>query len=98
MDTSPYYSCCGRGNESQLKTYDSAGRPVGFPLFYDNYFVPRGYGVVLVDEAGTNRSSGCPSGPDATGTSVAVIDWLNGRAPAPGERRCRPAGPTARSA
>src|SRR5262249_4961400 len=22
MDASPYYSCCGRGNESQKKTYD----------------------------------------------------------------------------
>ena len=46
MDASPYYSCCGRGNESQLKTYDSAGNAVQFPLFYDNYFVPRGYAVV----------------------------------------------------
>ncbi|MCP3800446.1 hypothetical protein NLX83_14365 [Allokutzneria sp. A3M-2-11 16] len=52
MDASPYYSCCGRGNESELKTYDANGRPVGFPLFYDNYFVPRGYSVVLVDLAG----------------------------------------------
>ncbi|WP_302185257.1 CocE/NonD family hydrolase, partial [Streptomyces sp. AC627_RSS907] len=43
MDASPYYSCCGRGNEPQKKTYDSAGRPVQFPLHYDNYFVPRGY-------------------------------------------------------
>ena len=40
MDASPYYSCCGRGNESQKKTYDADGNVVQMPLFYDNYFVP----------------------------------------------------------
>ncbi|WP_329063146.1 Xaa-Pro dipeptidyl-peptidase [Amycolatopsis sp. NBC_01480] len=82
MDASPYYSSVGRGNESEFKTYDAQGRPVGFPLYYDNYFVPRGYAVVLVDLAGTNRSTGCV---DVGGTSdvqsaKTVIDWLNGRA------------------
>ena len=33
MDASPYYSCCGRGNESQLKTYDAQGDVVQMPLF-----------------------------------------------------------------
>lgn len=82
MDASPYYACCGRGNESELKTYDSAGRPVGFPLFYDNYFVPRGYAIVLVDLAGTNRSQGCADvgGPSDVTSAKAVVDWLNGRA------------------
>ncbi|WP_371501438.1 Xaa-Pro dipeptidyl-peptidase [Kitasatospora sp. NBC_00374] len=82
MDASPYYSCCGRGNESQLKTYDTRGRPVGFPLFYDNYFVPRGYAVVLVDLSGTNRSDGCVDvgGPADITSAKAVVDWLNGRA------------------
>ncbi|HEY0494467.1 MAG TPA: Xaa-Pro dipeptidyl-peptidase [Kutzneria sp.] len=81
MDASPYYACCGRGNESQLKTYDSAGKPVQFPLYYDNYFVPRGYAIVLVDLAGTNRSNGCVDigGPSDIGSARAVIDWLNGR-------------------
>ena len=46
MDASPYYSCCGRGNESQKKTYDANGNVVQMPLFYDNYFVPRGYAFV----------------------------------------------------
>jgi X-Pro dipeptidyl-peptidase len=84
MDASPYYSCCGRGNESQVKTYDAAGNPVQFPLFYDNYFVPRGYAVVLVDLMGTNRSDGCVDvgGPSDIGSAKAVIDWLNGRATA----------------
>ncbi|MCI2424142.1 Xaa-Pro dipeptidyl-peptidase [Saccharopolyspora sp. K220] len=83
MDASPYYSCCGRGNESELKTYDEQGRPLGFPLFYDNYFVPRGYATVLVDLAGTNRSEGCVDvgGPSDITSAKAVIDWLNGRSP-----------------
>ncbi|WP_084724874.1 Xaa-Pro dipeptidyl-peptidase [Streptacidiphilus melanogenes] len=82
MDASPYYACCGRGNESQVKTYDAQGHPVQFPLFYDNYFVPRGYAVVLVDLAGTNRSDGCVDvgGPSDVTSAKAVIDWLNGRA------------------
>ncbi|MEC4017479.1 Xaa-Pro dipeptidyl-peptidase [Streptomyces sp. H27-D2] len=81
MDASPYYACCGRGNESQKKTYDAAGEPVQFPLFYDNYFVPRGYAVVLVDLAGTNRSDGCVDvgGRSDVQSAKAVVDWLNGR-------------------
>jgi X-Pro dipeptidyl-peptidase len=84
MDASPYYSCCGRGNENQLKTYDAQGNPIGFPLHYDNYFVPRGYAFVAVDLAGTNRSDGCVDvgGPSDIGSAKAVIDWLNGRATA----------------
>ncbi|MEU4805488.1 Xaa-Pro dipeptidyl-peptidase [Actinosynnema sp. NPDC023587] len=82
MDASPYYSCCGRGGEKEVKTYDSAGRPVGFPLHYDNFFVPRGYAVVLVDLAGTNRSRGCVDigGASDIGSAKSVVDWLNGRA------------------
>ncbi|WP_051072621.1 Xaa-Pro dipeptidyl-peptidase [Streptomyces mobaraensis] len=88
MDASPYYSCCGRGNESQKKTYDAQGKPVQFPLFYDNYFVPRGYAVVLVDLAGTNRSDGCVDvgGRSDVQSAKAVVDWLNGRARAYGSR------------
>ncbi|MFJ3309519.1 Xaa-Pro dipeptidyl-peptidase [Streptomyces sp. NPDC086549] len=82
MEASPYYSCCGRGNENQKKTYDAKGRPVRIPLFYDNYFVPRGYAFVAVDLPGTGRSDGCT---DAGGlgdvlSAKAVVDWLNGRA------------------
>ncbi|MFJ3230621.1 Xaa-Pro dipeptidyl-peptidase [Streptomyces sp. NPDC086787] len=82
MDASPYYSCCGRGNESQLKTYDANGDVVQMPLFYDNYFVPRGYAFVGVDLAGTNRSDGCVDigGRSDIQSAKAVIDWLNGRA------------------
>ncbi|RZQ62263.1 CocE/NonD family hydrolase [Amycolatopsis suaedae] len=81
MDTSGYYGNLGRGRESQLKTYDSHGNMLLSPLYYDNYFVPRGYAVAQVDMAGTNRSTGCNdnNGPNNTASSTAVIDWLNGR-------------------
>ncbi|MFI2426077.1 Xaa-Pro dipeptidyl-peptidase [Streptomyces sp. NPDC018955] len=81
MDASPYYSCCGRGNENQRKTYDANGDVVRMPLFYDNYFVPRGYAVVGVDLAGTNRSDGCVDvgGRSDIQSAKAVVDWLNGR-------------------
>ncbi|MFF1293401.1 MULTISPECIES: Xaa-Pro dipeptidyl-peptidase [unclassified Streptomyces] len=84
MDASPYYSCCGRGNESQRKTYDANGDVVQMPLFYDNYFVPRGYAFVGVDLAGTNRSDGCDDvgGRSDVLSAKAVVDWLNGRATA----------------
>jgi X-Pro dipeptidyl-peptidase len=84
MDASPYYSCCGRGNESQKKTYDASGHVVQMPLFYDNYFVPRGYAFVGVDLAGTNRSDGCVDvgGRYDIQSAKAVVDWLNARAKA----------------
>jgi X-Pro dipeptidyl-peptidase len=82
MVASPYYLCCGRGNESEVKQYDANGNPTKFPLFYDNYFVPRGYAFVAVDMAGTARSTGCSDeGAASDILSVkAVVDWLNGRA------------------
>jgi X-Pro dipeptidyl-peptidase len=85
MDASPYYSTLGRGNESELKKdTDGDGLLDQWPLYYDNYFVPRGYAVVLLDMVGTNNSTGCPTTngtPDNLSAKVA-IDWLNGRAKA----------------
>ena len=82
LEGSPYYACCGRGNESELKEYDANGVITKQPLFYDNYFVPRGYAFVSADLAGTNRSTGCEDvgGPEEVQSAKAVIDWLNGRA------------------
>ena len=83
MDASPYYSTLGRGNESELKRdLDGDGLLDRWPLFYDNYFVPRGYAVVLLDMVGTNNSTGCPVTGDPPDhlSAVAGIDWLNGRA------------------
>jgi X-Pro dipeptidyl-peptidase len=71
---------------------------VRFPLFYDNYFVPRGYAVVLVDVAGTSRSRGCldAGGPGDVASGKAAIDWLNGRAPGYSALSGMPPGPPAR--
>jgi X-Pro dipeptidyl-peptidase len=84
LEASPYYAGPGRGNELQVKQYDKSGNIVSFPLFYDNYFVPRGYAVVLVDVAGTNRSQGCTDagGPQDIGSATSAIKWLNGNATA----------------
>ena len=48
----------------------------------DNYYVPRGYAVVLGESIGTFNSDGCPTVGDRVETlgTKAVIDWLNGRA------------------
>lgn len=82
MVASPYYACCGRGSELELKAYARDGSPRRYPLFYDNFFVPRGYAVALVDMAGTNRSDGCADIGERSdvGSVKAVVDWLNGRA------------------
>jgi X-Pro dipeptidyl-peptidase len=81
MDASPYYLSLGRGNESELKKYDAAGNPTKFPLYYDNYFVPRGYAFVAVDMAGTARSTGCTDegGRSDIESVKAVVEWLNGK-------------------
>jgi X-Pro dipeptidyl-peptidase len=52
------------------------------PGSLDNYYVPRGYAVVLGESIGTFNSDGCPDvgGPWETLGTKAVIDWLNGRA------------------
>ncbi|WP_203918019.1 CocE/NonD family hydrolase [Rugosimonospora africana] len=83
MDASPYYTTLGRGNESQLKVDDANGDGLlaQWPLFLDNYFVPRGYAVALVDMTGTGHSTGCPTvqGETDNMAAVEVIDWLSGR-------------------
>lgn len=82
IDESPYYDNAGRGNEKERKQYDGSGALKKFPLFYDNYFVPRGYAVLHVDMSGTTKSDGCPDmgGRGDVLGGKAVIDWLNGRA------------------
>ena len=85
MDASPYYTTLCRGNDSEcIADFDGDGINDKWPLFYDNYFVPRGYAVMLLHMVGTGFSNGCPlTGPPAEHMSaVAAIDWLNGRRPA----------------
>jgi X-Pro dipeptidyl-peptidase len=81
MHESPYYDVPGVGFELDHKTYGADGNLTKFPLFYDNYFVPRGYAFVSVDMIGTRLSDGCPTsgGPSDVLGGKAVIDWLNGR-------------------
>ncbi|WP_037935736.1 CocE/NonD family hydrolase [Streptosporangium roseum] len=84
MHESPTFDEPGAGFENEKKKYDANGNATKFPLYWDNYFVPRGYAFVSVDMIGTKLSDGCPTSygaPDVLG-GKAVIDWLNGRASA----------------
>lgn len=75
MEASPYY-----GRASGTPEPDETR---GFPGWWDEYFVPRGYAIVQVEMQGTGRSFGCPTtgGVEDTTSIEAVVDWLNGRAP-----------------
>ncbi|MFI6538825.1 CocE/NonD family hydrolase [Nonomuraea sp. NPDC050547] len=84
MQESPYYDNPGVGFEIEKKKYDADGNVTKFPMYYDNYFVPRGYAFVSVDMIGTRLSDGCPMSYGASDVlgGKAVVDWLNGRATA----------------
>ena len=82
--------------------HDRAGVLDKFPLYYDNYFVPRGYAFIAADAVGTAFSTGCPlhGGPGDVAGFKAVIDWLMGRTPGYDTGRHTPsprAGTTART-
>ena len=84
IDPSPYYTTLGRGHEGQLiEDRDGDGLNDVWPLYYDNYFVPRGYAFIHAHMNGTGFSTGCPmhGGPGDVASMEAVIDWLNGRTP-----------------
>jgi X-Pro dipeptidyl-peptidase len=72
------------GGEASLAV-DASGRESAGPNLpgsLDDYYVPRGYAVVLGESIGTFNSQGCPDvGAEAeTLGTKAIIDWLNGRA------------------
>jgi X-Pro dipeptidyl-peptidase len=81
IDPSPYYTSVGKGTPTQYIHTAPDGVPDEFPLFYDNYFVPRGYAVIVAQANGTAFSTGCPlhGGPGDIASLKAVIDWLQGR-------------------
>jgi X-Pro dipeptidyl-peptidase len=99
MDASPYYNTVGRGYEGHCKTGTTElSTPVGtpglgcsaqsaFPEFYDDYFVPRGYAVALMDLRGTRNTGGCQTYGDRDEVldAVDVVDhlveqpWSNGK-------------------
>ncbi|GAA1946330.1 Xaa-Pro dipeptidyl-peptidase [Amycolatopsis minnesotensis] len=67
--------------DDDYKDVDDDGSPAKFPDWYDNYFVPRGYAVVLVDVPGTRASEGCLTSGGSTETLgvKSVVDWLGGK-------------------
>ncbi|HDV4607662.1 TPA: Xaa-Pro dipeptidyl-peptidase [Bacillus anthracis] len=70
--------------DEELYAYE--GKPYGAVNLgsYGNYYVPRGYAVILGESIGTGKSEGCPTTGDEQeilGTK-SVIDWVNGRAKA----------------
>jgi len=75
-----------RGQPSARTVASSAARGPApdLPGGLDNYWVPRGYAVVLGESVGTGFSDGCPDvgGRNETLGTKAIIDWINGRAPA----------------
>ncbi|SEU38241.1 Xaa-Pro dipeptidyl-peptidase [Nonomuraea wenchangensis] len=94
MEASPYYA---GGNDVANHTVDvdENGNPLPtlrslanklaaepFAGYYDNYFLPRGYAIALVENLGSGRATGCPTSGDRNETAgpKAAIDWLNGRA------------------
>ncbi len=85
IDPSPYYTTLCRGNEGQcMQDFNGDGVNDRWPLFYDNYFVPRGYAYILAQMNGTGvTTNGCPhhGGPTDIAGEKSVVDWLNGRVP-----------------
>ena len=82
VDASPYYTTVCRGNESEcIADVDADGVNDRWPLFYDNYFVPRGYAYVLaeMDGTATRPAARCTAAPGDIAGMKSVIDWLNGR-------------------
>ncbi|GAA0923231.1 Xaa-Pro dipeptidyl-peptidase [Nonomuraea longicatena] len=93
MEASPYYAG-GNDVPNHPVDVDENGTPLPslraaqartagpFDSYYDNYFVPRGYAVALVENVGSGRATGCPTTGDPAETAgpKAAIDWLNGRA------------------
>lgn len=86
MDMSPYFNTLGRGWVGDCKTPSSSTIPTffgcatysDFPEFYDDYFVPRGYAVALMDLRGTRNTTGCQVYGDRVEVEdgVDVVDWI----------------------
>ncbi len=60
-------------------------------VYYDNYFVSRGYAVLAASTLGTGESTGCPGAvsPEETTAMKTVIQWLTGHATAYGPNGAR---------
>ena len=73
-----------RGGRTASRTGDPrrATTRADLPGSLDDYYVPRGYAVLVGQSIGTADSDGCPTTGDQAETlaTKAIIDWLNGRA------------------
>ena len=88
-EMSPYYQNIfnsspvqlGRGNEHEPKEEQDDFVPEVFPLYYDNFFVPRGYAFIAQDAPGTRNSEGCMTlgGDGELAAAKATMRWLNGK-------------------
>jgi X-Pro dipeptidyl-peptidase len=82
IHTSPYFmGWQGFSNNPYGEIKPAPGTPLDFfPRYYDNYFVPRGYAVALVDLTGSRASTGCldVGGPAEVEALAAVVEWLAG--------------------
>jgi len=84
VDELPQTSLVRPSNEASTGTGAPRRPSPDLPGTLDDYYVPRGYAVVLGQSIGTGSSDGCPTSGDMAETlgTKAVIDWLNGRAKA----------------
>ena len=82
---SPYYNTLGRGFRAERKTPWTSMAALNpptpwapFPEWYDEYFVPRGYAIVMQDQRGTRNSSGCQvyGGREEITDAVDTIEWI----------------------
>jgi X-Pro dipeptidyl-peptidase len=84
FEHSPYRGDLGDAFNHDVDVDDlpQIGPHPDLPGSLDDYYVPRGYAVVLGESIGTFNSDGCPDvgGSAETLATKAVIDWLNGRA------------------
>src|SRR4051812_9162467 len=79
IEPSPYFTSVGDYGGTTLHTAGAIADR--FPTWYDNFFVPRGYAVILAEADGTGFSTGCPlqGAPGDIAGMKAVIDWLQDR-------------------
>ena len=90
MVSSPYYNSSGRysyGADGKFAAHrktpwgspsNTSGPTTDFPEQYDEFYVPRGYAVLLHDLRGTRNSSGCQVYGHRTEAedAVDVINWV----------------------
>lgn len=77
---SPYWSVLGRGTLGEMLERGPDGVVTSMPLWYDNWFVPKGYAVATMDSAGLGQSGGCfdNSSLASLAGTVAALDFFSG--------------------